>query len=88
MATFEHLGWFEDYYVMVSDGSYKWRGHKVLSSNPGPRRTGSEGVEFCVLTEPVTLVAGLKTVVVKASQRKPVCAKTILYPFCGKAIKG
>lgn len=85
MTTFEHLGWFEEYYVRQPDGSYKWKGKKPCG-DPGQRKTGSEGIEDCVLTEPTTLTAGLKTVVVKASTKKPVEARTIIYPLCGRVL--
>jgi hypothetical protein len=85
MTTFEHLGWFEEYYIRQPDGSYKWKG-KIACGDPAPRKVGTDGMEDCVLTEPVALTTSLKTVVVKASAKKPVEARTIVYPLCGRVI--
>lgn len=81
---FEVLGYFEEYYVKDASGAYKFKGCARLAAAPPGRKIGSDGMEDCVLTEPVTLDCQMNHAVIKASAKKPVEARTIVYPLNGR----
>lgn len=82
---FEVLGFFEELILKGGGGAY---GYKLLGTRRIPRLTrlpGSDGRITVILTEPVALDKGHKTVRVKASKEHPLECFSMLQIICGKA---
>lgn len=80
-CPYEVHGFYEDY---VDLDTLKSLGSRTLPDLEAPRATGSPGIRNTVLTEPVTLVKGLKTVTIKASRKHPRRVQTMIMILCGK----
>ena len=80
---FEVHGYFEQIGTQVGD-SYRSLGTRTIEK-PTDRPLGADGVRYYTLVEPLTLVKGHRSVVIKASKDRPLKCFGIANALCGRA---
>lgn len=81
--TFEHLGHFEEVFCQTTG---RMLGTRVVP-DPGDRKLGYAGtMEDILVTAPLTLTRGHKTVTFPASPEKPLKVRTMLQVICGRLL--
>lgn len=83
----EVLGFFEELVMQTVPGetSFGWKmlGCRRLPGLPD-RPIGSAGTKMITIIETMTLENGHKTVIVRASKKKPLTCQATIQPICGK----
>ena len=81
---FETIGYFEEY---MDKRTSKLLGNMFHNEMPPNRELGYRGRKTITISEDIELLKGGKTVVVKATNKKPIEIVTMLHVMSGKVIK-
>lgn len=87
----EQLGYFEEWLVETPGGKARCAGVRIWRGELPPEQAGREcgyaGVREFSVTEDVGLVRGCRSVVLRASPRRPLSVRTMLQRLEGKEIR-
>lgn len=87
MKTIEELfevhGYFEEIGIQIGD-RYRSLGTRTIEK-PTDRPLGAGGTRHYTIEEPLTLVKGHRSVVIKASKNRPLVCFGIANALCGRA---